>query len=714
MRIQGKRIIALLTAIMLMISLIPISVVAADTVTISADSVTGIRGDTVNVDIRISSGSKMQACSFDLEYDKSSLEIVSAEKGSVLSATPIVNTNVAGKVIFSYASTTPVNNSGVVLSLKFKILDNAQYGYNKIKLTVNELADGSFANLSCTVKDGYIDILAPQLEAPDNIDFRSLTDTSVEMMWTGNDEATGYNLYLNGTKVNDEPITDNIYTLYDLTQNTRYEVQVSNLHYTVESVKSSVFEFTTNKALYDVIFVDWNYNNFDIIPESVLKYTVVEHGATAEPPENPTREGYKFVGWDTEFANVTSDIVIQAVYETAKYTVRYLDDDGTVLSTQIIEHGNDAQAPKDPSKEGMVFAGWDNDGKGILKDTDINALYRSETYTVIFLDENGEILQKHEFVPKGETITPPEAPSKLGYSFIGWDKPLENITSNLTVSPVFEINKYTVTFKGVDGAVIKTINNVEHGSAVVAPTPPDVQGYIFVGWDKEFNNVTSDLTVNGLYEINDVNAPKISIDSKRGVAGNRVSVNVSIANNPGIASATLRVKFNTDVLTLVEVNDLGKLGTQVHKPQLGSPYTLTWANDTINNNIIYNGDVATLVFEIADDAEVGNYPIELSYDYDNYDIYNVDAQKVMFHTINGSISVVDVIVGDVNSDGLVNNLDRMVLTRYLADWDDYTEENVNLIAADVNGDNLVNNLDRMVLTRHLGDWEGYESLPYSN
>lgn len=73
----------------------------------------------------------------------------------------------------------------------------------------------------------------------------------------------------------------------------------------------------------------------------------------------------------------------------------------------------------------------------------------------------------------------------------------------------------------------------------------------------------------------------------------------------------------------------------------------------------------------------------------------------------------DLLVGDVNSDGIVDNLDRMILSRYLADWAEYTEDIINMETADVNKDGVVDNLDRMVLSRHLADWEGYEVLPYT-
>lgn len=59
---------------------------------------------------------------------------------------------------------------------------------------------------------------------------------------------------------------------------------------------------------------------------------------------------------------------------------------------------------------------------------------------------------------------------------------------------------YTVTFKdGLTGSTIST-QQVAKGSAATAPTPPVHEGYEFVGWDKAFNNVQSNMTVTALYE----------------------------------------------------------------------------------------------------------------------------------------------------------------------------------------------------------------------
>lgn len=70
-------------------------------------------------------------------------------------------------------------------------------------------------------------------------------------------------------------------------------------------------------------------------------------------------------------------------------------------------------------------------------------------------------------------------------------------------------------------------------------------------------------------------------------------------------------------------------------------------------------------------------------------------------------------LGDVDSNGAVNPLDVVILTRYLAGWDGY-EAKVNTANADLNNDGDVDPIDPIILARHLAGWQGYGELPYGS
>ncbi len=207
--------------------------------------------------------------------------------------------------------------------------------------------------------------------------------------------------------------------------------------------------------------------------------------------------------------------------------------------------------------------------------------------------------------------------------------------------------------------------------------------------------------------------PLIEVSSVRGIVGNQVKVAISLKNNPGIASMSLKLDYDANILKLVKVEDRGILGEQVHNPSLGVPYYLSWVNDTATENFTENGNIVILTFEILEDAPLGKTPISVSYDYDDFDIYDVNGEKVAFATQNGTVDVATVLLGDVNGDGIVNNYDRLLLTRWLAKWPEALEKGIIEAAADVNCDGKVNNLDRLILTRHLAHWAEYATLPYT-
>ena len=251
----------------------------------------------------------------------------------------------------------------------------------------------------------------------------------------------------------------------------------------------------TYQRSFSVTFNDWD--------GTTLKTETVYEGNNATPPADPTRTGYHFTGWSGSYQNVQSNITVTAQYEINTYTVRFLDWNGTVLKSETVNHGSDATPPADPTREGYRFAGWQGAYTGITADTDITATYveaSAVTHFVTFLDWNGTQLSRQEII-EGEDAVPPADPTREGYHFTGWSGSYTNVQQDETVTATYAINTYTVQFLDHDNTLLKS-ETVNHGANATPPADPERTGYAFVGWQGIYENVTADSTVVAQYSIN--------------------------------------------------------------------------------------------------------------------------------------------------------------------------------------------------------------------
>lgn len=219
----------------------------------------------------------------------------------------------------------------------------------------------------------------------------------------------------------------------------------------------------------DTVYVKWTINKYTVTfkdGEKVLKaYTNVPHGSAVTAPEVSEKYGKTFIGWDKKFDNVTSDLTINAVYDVDKFTVTFKDGE-KVLETQTVEYEAAATAP-DTARlsppEGMHFAEWDKDFSKVTEDIEVSAVYELNEYTVTF--KNGETMIKNERVKHGFAATAPNVFDTPTEKFVGWDKPFDNVTSDLIVNAKFETKKFTLTFINFDGTTVYT-EEVEYGASI--------------------------------------------------------------------------------------------------------------------------------------------------------------------------------------------------------------------------------------------------------
>ncbi len=262
----------------------------------------------------------------------------------------------------------------------------------------------------------------------------------------------------------------------------------------------------------------------------VDKEQKVLHGEDAVAPDDISKkyEGRCFVGWDTDFTNVTGELNVTAQYLKCEYpvTFHYFAADGKtyVDKEQKVVHGEDAVAPDDISKkyEGRCFVGWDTDFTNVTGELNVTAQYLKCEYTVTFVGINGESI-KTDKVVHGTAATPPDdVPPYDGLCFVAWkkerDRDYTNVTGNMNVLPDTKTCTYEVAFYDMDGDLIDNLLTedgvlldnpqiVEYGKAAITPRGAlrTEDGRCFDYWDEDYSNVTRDIHVSAISKICEYN-----------------------------------------------------------------------------------------------------------------------------------------------------------------------------------------------------------------
>lgn len=122
------------------------------------------------------------------------------------------------------------------------------------------------------------------------------------------------------------------------------------------------------------------------------------------------------------------------------------------------------------------------------------------SYVVTFLDMDGTLLDV-QYINEGEAAIAPANPNREGYTFIGWDKDFSNVTEDMVVTAQYQINRYRVQFLDWDNTLLKT-DSVDWSMAATPPIDPVRTGYTFSNWDKDFTSIKSNLDIKAIYTIN--------------------------------------------------------------------------------------------------------------------------------------------------------------------------------------------------------------------
>ena len=237
----------------------------------------------------------------------------------------------------------------------------------------------------------------------------------------------------------------------------------------------------------------WEINQytitFDTNGGSEIVPITQDYGTEITAPDNPTRKGYTFKGWDREIPKTmpAENMTVKAQWEINQYTIAFDTNGGSEIAPITQDYGTAITAPADPTRKGYTFKGWDKEIPETMPADNITvkAQWEINQYTITF-DTNGG----SEIAPITQDystkITAPDNPTRKGYTFKGWDKEISETmpADNITVKAQWEINQYTIAFDTNGGSEIAPITQ-DYGTEITAPDNPTRKGYTFKGWDRE-------------------------------------------------------------------------------------------------------------------------------------------------------------------------------------------------------------------------------------
>ena len=258
----------------------------------------------------------------------------------------------------------------------------------------------------------------------------------------------------------------NVWTMNEVTDETKDEAETA---VTPKDVTVKAGSKTTFFAHFKAIPTTYTVTYTDGVDGKAFKnqqYSAKYDEMTPAFVGTPTREGYKFTGWDPEVdEKVTKDVTYTAQWEANSYTVTYTDGvGGKAFENQTHSAKYNETTPAfngTPTREGYKFTGWDPEvDEKVTKDVTYTAQWEANSYTVTYTDGvGGKAFENQTHSAKYNETTPAfnGTPTREGYKFTGWDPEVdEKVTKDVTYTAQWEANSYTVTFESNGGSKVRS------------------------------------------------------------------------------------------------------------------------------------------------------------------------------------------------------------------------------------------------------------------
>jgi uncharacterized repeat protein (TIGR02543 family) len=301
-----------------------------------------------------------------------------------------------------------------------------------------------------------------------------------------------------------------------------------------DSALTTVYDFNSEVTGAFTLYAKWQLATATILFNSKggssVTSQLVAVGKTATAPTAPTRNGYSFVKWCTDYAAtsefdfstaVTGDMTLYAAWQQV-YSVSFSVDGGSAVAAQTVKAGGLAVYPITPTKTNYTFSCWCTDSSlsnvfdfatPITTNTTLYAKWIQYSNTVTF-DSNGGSAVAAQNVKIGGYATEPTKPTRTGFVFDCWctDSSLTNefhfdrttVNSAMTLYAKWSTQVLTVSFDTNGGSTVDS-QSVSYNGKAIFPDIPTKEGSVFEMWrmlsgetytEFDFNSaITADVTL---------------------------------------------------------------------------------------------------------------------------------------------------------------------------------------------------------------------------
>ncbi len=273
--------------------------------------------------------------------------------------------------------------------------------------------------------------------------------------------------------------------------------------------KTYTAEFRAETKKLIVTFFNYNGN---VLESKFVEYGSVPVYTGKTPVRNADAQfSYNFIGWDKDIEPITDRAEYYAQYEAVvnEYTVEFVNFDGTVLQSDVLEYGAMPEyLGTTPVRETdayvYTFKGWNKTISEVTGDVTYTAVYSklAAAYTIRFLDDDGTVL-KEEFYSYGDMPVFDGTPVKAydnsnHYVFAGWNKAIEKVTENTVYVAVYtaSAHEYDEVVLAVPGCTTagETVYSCACGHNYTVTTPECGHRYEYI---VDGENVSKQCTVCG-------------------------------------------------------------------------------------------------------------------------------------------------------------------------------------------------------------------------